>query len=118
MFQSEMQRAAVCEHLCQTARLRDRMWTLDPPGPTQAAIQVVRGKAPLSHGEKLMVLAAWDIWNGTGKCRVGELVDVLDGTNLATLGDCLKAIANGPRAVTRWLGEGDTESCGRPTGAV
>ena len=107
MFKNEQQRAAVCDCLCAEARLRERMWTTQGPdgypGPTKAAVQVRSGKFPLSPGERKVVLAAWDIWNGSGKVKVGDLMYGLDRHNLETLGSCLTAMANGPHAIDLWL---------------
>ncbi len=103
MFQNTRQQAAVCHQLCVEARIPMRMWTIEPPEPTEDAVKVCKGITRLSRHESLMVRAAWDIWNGYGKVEIVELVEVLNSHNLKTVADCLKAIANGPEAIDRWL---------------
>ncbi len=36
----------------------------------------------MSHGQQVMLRAAFDLWNGCGKATVDDLVNVLDCGNL------------------------------------
>jgi len=103
MWQNDQQRAAVCDRLCTEAGIRERLWYVTSAEPTDAAVAVRDGRTLLSHGERLMALAAWDLWNGTGNVRIVDLVDTLDPRNLKTLAGALRAIANGPEAIDHWL---------------
>lgn len=103
MFTSDTQKCAVIRALLKQVRL-DYLWTLE--GPTDAAIKLLEARGgPLSHGEQLMLLAAFDVWNGDGRATLGELLSVLDNQNLANLGTLLVALAspNAGRAVDAWL---------------
>lgn len=62
------------------------LWTED--GPTPDACDLLdAGGGPLSHGQQVMLRAAFDLWNGQGNATLGDLVNVLDTKNLrAVLG--------------------------------
>jgi hypothetical protein len=110
MFRTEAQQAAVCERLCAIVRLPG-LWTTGPgrlPGPTDRAIEWLKGKGrggTMSHGERLMFKAAWDVWNGRGRLRLDEALATLDGTNLTALGELLVALGSprGALAIDEWL---------------
>lgn len=109
-FNSDEQRAAVCNRLCEAAQIRTRMWRIIPPGPTDAAKHVKTARPllhpsrfGLSRSSNLIVLAAWDIWDGSGDVRIGALLEGLDPPVLRILAAALKAIAAGPEAIDDWL---------------
>lgn len=106
MFRTEAQQAAVCETLCRLVRLPG-LWTTGGhrlPGPTDRAIALLKQRGgTMSHGEWLMVAAAWDTWNGRGGLKLADALATLDGNNLRALGSMLVAIAEDADAVDRWL---------------
>lgn len=57
----------------------------------------------MAPGEWLMIRAAWDVWNGRGRMRLGEALQTLDGRNLHALGALLAALADGVVAIDAWL---------------
>lgn len=62
------------------------LWTADGPTP-EACDLLDAGGGPLSHGQQVMLRAAFDLWNGQGNATLGDLVNVLDTKNLrAVLG--------------------------------
>jgi hypothetical protein len=103
MFRNDKQTCAAIKVLLRSVRL-ERLWS--DSGPTPQAVELVeqRGGA-MSHGEALMVLAAFDFWNGRGKTELGDLLGVLDSDKLHLLGSLLVAVAQGPSFVDRWLTE-------------
>ena len=114
MFRSEAQQARVCRALCERARL-DGMWT--EAGPTQAAIALldVNG-GPLSSGERIVLLAAWAVWNSDDGCRFADVLYRLDGPNLRALGTLMLAVADGGQAIDEWIEMmGDGGRVRRPT---
>jgi hypothetical protein len=51
-----------------------------------------------------MILAAWDVWDGTGQCTLGACMDVLDRRGLHMVATLLRAISKGrPEAIDGWL---------------
>ena len=107
MFRSEAQLARVCQALCADVGLA-RLWTED--GPSDEAVELRdAGGGPLSSGERIMVLAAWDVWNSHGATNLGDVMHRLDGHRLATLGSLLLAVAGGMYAVDEWLRKRERE---------
>lgn len=97
MWRSERQRNDTILALLKTARLYtpehptfDRgLWTED--GPTDLACDYIEKGCPLSHGETLVLQVAFDIWNGAGGAKVGELLSTLDEPNLRGVCDAILA---------------------------
>lgn len=60
-------------------------WTSE--GPTPNAFAVLEGRMSLSDGERTLVLAAFDLWNGHGDLRFQKLMllDTLNTKRLCTL---------------------------------
>jgi hypothetical protein len=103
VFRNDEQLAAVCQALCAQVRLAS-FWTKN--GPSERAKKLLEGGGEsLSHGEQIMILCAWALWNGRGDLKFSELVDVLDRGNLTAVGELLCALAEGPEALDHWLGE-------------
>ncbi len=93
MFKNDQQRAAVCQVVCTLGKVPGTYWTDD--GPTEAAKAVLDDRDALSSGERLMVLVAWDVWNGHGKVHIERLLRTLDGDNLRHVGWLLYALSFG-----------------------
>lgn len=101
-----MQRGQVCEAL--TARLpRGPYWAAEKiggPRPTERACDVREGLARLSESERVLVLVAWDAWNGGGETSLERILHSLDRNNLTMVGSLLVAIAAPSSvAVDEWL---------------
>jgi hypothetical protein len=108
VFSSEAQLARVCRALCERVRL-DGMWT--ETGPTDTAIALMEANGgPLSSGERIVLLAAWSVWNGHDGARFADVVYRLDGRNLVALGTLLVAVASGGAAIDAWLMKMDERS--------
>jgi hypothetical protein len=108
MFANECQQARVCEALCRAVRLRG-MWTDE--GPSEVAVSLLkRNGGPLSAGERIMLLTAWNIWNGRGEVNLGDAVHRLDNDNLRALGSLMIAIATEPGGVNEWLKQMETRT--------
>ncbi len=101
MFRSEAQLARVCRALCERVRL-DGMWT--DAGPTETAIALMESNGgPLSSGERIVLLAAWAVWNGHDGARFADVIYRLDGRNLVAIGTLLIAVASSGAAIDTWL---------------
>jgi len=101
VFRSEAQLARVCRALCERVRL-DGMWT--DAGPTETAIALMEANGgPLSSGERIVLLAAWAVWNGHDGARFADVIYRLDGRNLVALGTLLVAVASSGAAIDTWL---------------
>lgn len=95
--------ARVCRALCADVGLGG-LWTDD--GPTDRAMELRdAGGGPLSTGERIMVLAAWDVWNSDGNVRLSDVVHRLDDHRLATIASLLLAVMGGSNAIDAWLAE-------------
>jgi hypothetical protein len=103
LFRDDRQTAAAVRVLLRAVRL-DHLWT--EAGPTDEALALLdaRGGA-MSHGEALVLLAAFDFWNGQGKALLAELLAVLDADRTRLVAMLMIAAADGPAAVDRWLAE-------------
>jgi len=78
------------------------MWT--DGGPTETAIALMEANGgPLSSGERIVLLAAWAVWNGHDGARFADVVYRLDGRNLVALGTLLIAVASSGAAIDTWL---------------
>ncbi len=101
MFRSEGQLARACRALCAQVGLRS-LWTSE--GPSERAVEILEANGgPLSSGERIVVLAAWSIWNGSGNATLGDAVHRLDDRNLVALGSLMIAVASGARAIDGWI---------------
>ena len=103
MFRDDEQKCTAIKALLRPVHL-GHLWT--DSGPTDHGIELFRDRGgPLSHGQKLMLLAAYDIWNGRGEVTLGDLLSVLDGTNLEALGSLMVALSSmdGQTAVDHWI---------------
>jgi hypothetical protein len=103
MFRGDRQVCDAIGVLLRSVRLQ-HLWT--ETGPTDRALELLADRGgPLSHGEALVLLAAFDFWNGQGKVELGEILAVLDGDRIELLGSLMLASSGGAVAVDRWLAE-------------
>lgn len=105
MFRDDLQLARACRALLSTVRL-DRLWSRE--GPTAEAAELLEANGgPLSSGERVMLLAAWAFWNGSGGLTVAEILERLDGEPAEALCFLVMASKYGADAVDDWLAEND-----------
>jgi hypothetical protein len=103
MFRDDLQLARACRALLATVRL-ERLWTVDGPTPEASKLLEADG-GPLSSGERVMLLASWAFWNGSGGVTLAELLERLDSTPTETLCFLVMAVKYGTDAVDDWLAE-------------
>jgi hypothetical protein len=103
MFRNDEQLARACHVLLAKVRL-GRLWT--DRGPTAEASELLRTNGgPLSSGERIVVLAAWAFWNGSGRVTLAEIVEQLDGEPAEALCFLILATKYGADAVDDWIAE-------------
>jgi hypothetical protein len=103
MFRDDQQLARACRALLATVRL-ERLW--DQRGPTSEASKLLEANGgPLSSGERVVLLAAWAFWNGSGGLTVAEVLERLDTEPAEALCFLVMASRYGADAVDDWLVE-------------
>ena len=99
MWRDDRQRARACGALLATVRLA-HLWT--PDGPTDEALRLLEANGgPLSSGERVVVLSAFALWNGSGGLTLAEILDVLDPARAEALCTLVVAVQRG--TVEEWL---------------
>ncbi len=90
MWASESARCKAIRTMLQTTPGVARLWGAS--GPTQQACELLdQGGGYLSSGERVLLRAAFDLWNGRGACQVGDLLDTLDEKRLRAVAVALLA---------------------------
>jgi len=101
MFRNDRQASEAIQALLSTVRL-EHLW--NPDGPTSAALKYRDSNGgPLSSGERVILLAAFDLWNSTGGLKFSEVPGPLDPGKARKLLSLLSAITNGTDAVDQWI---------------
>lgn len=104
VFRNDAQVNAVCRVLLEQLYVKG-LWTDD--GPTETAFShLEQDGGPLSRGERVLLLAAFAIWNGNEKLPFGDIFH-LDDDRLAALASLLMAFSRGSTAIDAWLLERD-----------
>lgn len=92
MWASEKARNDAIRKMLGPVRAR-RWWTED--GPSRDGLDAMEGikrmRSPLSHGEQVLLRAAFDLFNGTGNCRVDDMAATLDEDNLRLVCEAILA---------------------------
>jgi hypothetical protein len=98
MWASEKARNRAIMVMLSGSATMARMWTQN--GPTPEALDLIEADGgPLSGGEKVLLRAAFDLYNGTGKCTVDSLLCTLDADNLRAVAAAVLARDEGePRS--------------------
>lgn len=102
MFRTDQQINAACTVLLERAHMRG-FWTgASPTEKTHGFAEKDGG--PMSSGERVMLLVAYAMWNGTGGLELAALMK-LDDENLEAVASLLGAIADGRNAgaVDEWI---------------
>ena len=74
---------AAAAHILTAPILRNRTEPLLDPGRQSIDFDaLLLHSETWSRGEKLLVKAALDMWNGCGEATLGELISTLDSENL------------------------------------
>ena len=107
MFRNDAQVNAVCRVLLEKLYVKG-LWTDE--GPTETALShLEQNGAPLSRGERVLLLAAFAIWNVNEKLPFADVFK-LDDDRLAALASLLLACSRGSSAVDAWICEQDGDS--------
>lgn len=86
---------------------RVNLWWRDD-GPTKTAVKLYERKGgSLSHGESILFMAAFDLWNGEGGVRLSDVLHVLDTRRTEALCSLIVAHHRGSLAIEGWLREYD-----------
>jgi hypothetical protein len=85
------------------ARL-ERLRTTNGPTPEASELLQAYGSA-LSSGERVMLLAAWAFWNGSGGVTLADVLERLDSATAEPLCFLVMAVKYGTDAVDDWLAE-------------
>lgn len=100
-FRDSAQRAAVCRALCAPLAASPPLW--DDQGPTGRAEGLLeQDGGPLSAGERVLLLAAWAVWNADRSLALADLHRLSDA-HLERLGSLLVAASRNADAVDLWL---------------
>jgi hypothetical protein len=103
MFRDDAQLARACRALLGTARL-GHLWT--DAGPTVEATELLAANGgPLSSGERVVLLATWAFWNGSGGLTLAEVLAQMHGEAAEALCFLVMASKYGADAVDDWLAE-------------
>lgn len=101
MFRDDEQLARGCRALLAQGRLQ-YLWARR--GPTDEAKALLeQDGGPLSSGERILLLAAWAFWNGSGELRLADVIERLDARPSAALCSLILAMKQGAAAVDEWL---------------
>lgn len=103
MFRDDQQLARACRALLARVGLAE-LWTSS--GPTPRALDLLEHDGgPLSSGERIVLLAAFAFWNGSGGLRLAELIESLDASHCDALCALVVAAKYGADAIDEWLAE-------------
>jgi len=107
MFRSDAQVNAVCRVLVEQLYLKD-LWTDE--GPTEKAHSYFeQDGGPISRGERVLLLAAFAIWNGSDALAFTDVFK-LDDERLAALATLLLACSRGSTAIQEWIVKHDSRA--------
>jgi hypothetical protein len=102
MFRDEFQASRALRALLQTTPGTSGMWMTS--GPTPQALAFVRaGGGPLAGGERILLLAAFELWNGRGGISLSEVVEQLELKPAERLCSLVLAIKRGAKAIDDWI---------------
>ncbi len=109
MFRDDNQASRAIATLLFSLPALRTFWTAT--GPTPAALELLEHDGgPLSSGERVLLLAAFALWNGDRKLALADVVEHLDGEPVETMCSLIVAMKRGAAAVDEWI----TEHATRP----
>ena len=80
----------------------DDLWS--EHGPTDRAVEMLeQNGGPLSSGQRVLFLAAFNLWNRHGDLPLHRMIDALDLDNLQALCTLIVACRTGDDAVEHWI---------------
>src|SRR5262245_52613589 len=83
MPRADKQLARACRALLATVHL-ERLWT--EYGPTPEASELLEADGgPFSSGQRIVLLAAWTFWNGSGGRRLADVLEQFDADPMEAL---------------------------------
>lgn len=101
MFRSRRCQAHVARALVARVGL-ERLWSDEGPTPEARLLREAE-HLPLAARERALCRLAWLIWDGTSEITLGDLLDLTDSEDLATVAGLLRAMSLGADAVDAWL---------------
>lgn len=98
MWASEAARNEAIRKMLATTSGVAQLWS--ERGPTKTAVMLLeKGGGYLSGGERVLLRAAFDLWAGTGDCKVADLLSTLDGPRLRAVAEAILARDDRPVAL-------------------
>lgn len=83
MLRDDQELARACRALLASVRL-ERLWMED--GPTPEAYRLLEADGgSLSSGQRIVLLAAWTFWNGSGGLKLAEVLEQFDADPMEAL---------------------------------
>lgn len=101
MFRNDQQRSEACRVLLRSGRL-DHLWTESGPTEEACALLAARG-GYLSGGQGVLLLVAFDFWNGEAKVGFDQIAYRLDASRQRRVAELLIALSAGPDAIDQWI---------------
>ncbi len=93
MFRSRRCQARVAHALVARVCL-ERLWSDEGPTPEARLLREAE-HPPLAARERALCRLAWLIWDGSSEITLGDLLDLTDGEDLATVAGLLRAMSLG-----------------------
>ncbi|MCW5831344.1 MAG: hypothetical protein KIS78_02670 [Labilithrix sp.] len=103
MFRDDAQISRACRALLASVRM-EHLWLETGPTSEAGALLDANG-GPLSSGERVMLLAAWAFWNGSGGLTLAEILASLDPERAEALCFLVLATKHGANAIDDWIAE-------------
>jgi hypothetical protein len=102
MFRDDAQACRALGALLATLPALRTFWTSSGPTPQALALLEADG-GPLSSGERVLLLAAFALWNGSGRLTFADILARLDGPPLEALCSLVVAMKRRPSDVDAWI---------------
>jgi hypothetical protein len=107
LWLDDMTRARAIRCLLATAGIGD-LWSIYGPTP-RARAEKLRGGTGLSQEQRILLSAAWALWDGSGTLRMLALMPLAPGRLEAVI-SLLGALSRGPAAVDAWISAHEVRS--------
>jgi hypothetical protein len=100
-FKDDVQRARACRGLLAPAGLQ-YLFTINGPNQEAKALLEKNGD-PLERTERVLFLAAWDLWCGWGKLHFNDILTRIDLRDTERIASLVVAAKRNTAAVDAWL---------------